>query len=333
MSERVESDNAIRPSGLTWTYWKVLPLFVLVVAFSTSHADAVCNSIQDVWVQNPSLNFGTVTVGNPKTLTAVVRNDGYPECSYNVSLNSSVPAGFRFVGYGGGFSTLGSTVGVIFELEAEQAGSYQGTVQLWFGQSGYTLTLAGQVVCPSTPTASFTSPTNGSTVTPNASGKVVLNASASDSTGIQRVDFFVDSGLVASDFTSPYTYAWPATTGSHSANAKAYSQCGTSTTSNTNSFTVVSTCNFPTVSFTSPANGATVTPNAAGKVVLSASASDASGIQKVEFYVDGGLVATDQTSPYAYAWPASSGSHSAYAKAYNNCGKNKTSNTNTFTVN
>lgn len=54
----------------------------------------------------------------------------------------------------------------------------------------------------------------------------------------------------------------------------------------------------PSVDLTAPADGATVQ----GAVDLTASASDASGVSKVEFYVDGTLLAVDTTSPYAATW-------------------------------
>ena len=54
----------------------------------------------------------------------------------------------------------------------------------------------------------------------------------------------------------------------------------------------------PTVSVTAPSAGTTV----AGTINISATASDNTGVTKVEFYVDGALKGTDITSPYTYAW-------------------------------
>jgi len=75
----------------------------------------------------------------------------------------------------------------------------------------------------------------------------------------------------------------------------------------------------PTVSIASPTNGATVK----GSVTISASASDASGIQRVEFYIDGKLKATDYTAPYTYQWNSRSvkaGTHRILVAAYDNAG-------------
>ncbi|MFX0094623.1 MAG: Ig-like domain-containing protein, partial [Candidatus Hodarchaeota archaeon] len=71
----------------------------------------------------------------------------------------------------------------------------------------------------------------------------------------------------------------------------------------------------PTVSITSPADGATV----GGTVTISASASDNVGVTKVEFYVDDVLKGTDTSSPYSYSWGTtaySDGLHDLKAIAY-----------------
>ena len=73
----------------------------------------------------------------------------------------------------------------------------------------------------------------------------------------------------------------------------------------------------PQVNFTSPPQGA----NVAGIVDLSADASDASGIAKVEFFLDaanGTLLGTDTVAPYSVPWDAgtaSLGQHTIYATA------------------
>jgi hypothetical protein len=79
----------------------------------------------------------------------------------------------------------------------------------------------------------------------------------------------------------------------------------------------------PQVSITSPVNGATVK----GTVAVIATASDPSGIQKVEFYDGATLKATDTSSPYQWSWdtvPLSvpDGWHTISAKAYSNAGHN-----------
>jgi hypothetical protein len=71
---------------------------------------------------------------------------------------------------------------------------------------------------------------------------------------------------------------------------------------------------FPSVSITSPSNGA----NVSGKVTISANAYDDKGISKVEFYVNNNLKGTVTSSPYNYEWDTTglSGSFTIKAKAF-----------------
>lgn len=76
----------------------------------------------------------------------------------------------------------------------------------------------------------------------------------------------------------------------------------------------------PTVSITSPANGATFNPG--DNIAIAAAASDSDGtVSKVEFYVDSNLISTDTTSPYNATWSnATSGNHTLTAVATDNSG-------------
>jgi hypothetical protein len=85
----------------------------------------------------------------------------------------------------------------------------------------------------------------------------------------------------------------------------------------------------PTASFTSPANGATVS----GTVTAAVNASDNNRIDKVEISLDGSLKMTDTSSPYNYSFDSkalTNGSHTLTAKAYDASGNTKTT---TITVN
>jgi len=75
----------------------------------------------------------------------------------------------------------------------------------------------------------------------------------------------------------------------------------------------------PTVSISSPANGAVVT----GRVSILATASDESRVAAVEFYVDGVLIGRDTGSPYSAGWnsrKAGSGSHTIMVRALDAAG-------------
>ncbi|MCR6495172.1 Ig-like domain-containing protein [Thermomonas sp. S9] len=72
-----------------------------------------------------------------------------------------------------------------------------------------------------------------------------------------------------------------------------------------------------------------------GTITLSASASDNVGVSKVEFWIDGVLVATDTSAPYAVTFDSttlSNGSHGLVAKAYDAAGNVGTSSSVSFSV-
>ncbi len=80
----------------------------------------------------------------------------------------------------------------------------------------------------------------------------------------------------------------------------------------------------PSVTITSPSNGATVS----GTTTVSASASDNVGVNRVEFRVDGSLKATDSSSPYSFSWDTttvSDGSHTVTANAFDAAGNSASS--------
>jgi hypothetical protein len=89
--------------------------------------------------------------------------------------------------------------------------------------------------------------------------------------------------------------------------------------------------NPPSVSITSPAEGATVT---GVNVSVFVSTTDDTGVTKVELYVDGTLKATSTSSPFTTKWnirKAFAGAHALQCKAYDVAGNNGVSQTVTVT--
>jgi len=75
----------------------------------------------------------------------------------------------------------------------------------------------------------------------------------------------------------------------------------------------------PTVSITSPVNGAVVS----GRVSIAASASDDTRVAAVEFYVNGALIGRDSGSPYSIGWnsrKAGFGNHTITVRALDAAG-------------
>lgn len=171
------------------------------------------------------------------------------------------------------------------------------------------------------PTVSITAPANSALLRGTAS----ITATASDNVGVTKVEFYVDAALKGSTTSSPYTYSWDTTTaadGSHALLAKAYdaaNNVGTSTT-----ITVTTDNTLPVASVTAPAAASYLR----GTVGITATASDASGVTQVAFYLDGGLLGTDAASPYAYSWDTSTATealHTLTVKATDTAGNVGTS--------
>jgi len=81
--------------------------------------------------------------------------------------------------------------------------------------------------------------------------------------------------------------------------------------------------NPPSVTLTSPADGATVSGTA---VDVTANASDDNGVTQVEFFVDGNSIGVDTTAPYEASWDSTSvadGSHTISATATDTIGQTR----------
>jgi hypothetical protein len=170
------------------------------------------------------------------------------------------------------------------------------------------------------PAASITAPANGATISGNGIG---FTASASDPSGIQKVRFWIDSTYLGYDSAAPYARIWNSTAftnGPHTLKIEAWDNAA-----NARSVTIgVTVSNAdavpPTVSLTSPPNGATVSGSA---VSISARAADNIAVQKVRFWVDGTYLGYDSTAPYAMSWnttTATNGAHALKVQAVDNAG-------------
>lgn len=94
----------------------------------------------------------------------------------------------------------------------------------------YRLAINYPVNDTTSPTAVITSPT-ASTVT----GTTAFNASATDNTGVSKVEFYIDGTLKTTDSTSPYSYSWDTTTASNASHVlqiNAYDTSGNVGTAN-----------------------------------------------------------------------------------------------------
>ncbi len=151
----------------------------------------------------------------------------------------------------------------------------------------------------SPPSVTITSPAEGTTV----SGIVNVTADATDDNGVTQVEFFADGASIGVDTNGAdgWSASWNTSgvsDGGHTVTATATDTIG-QTASDGISVTVDNVDEPPTVSITSPADGATVS----GTVNIVADATDDKGVTQVEFFVDGAGIGVDTNG--ADGWSAS----------------------------
>lgn len=184
------------------------------------------------------------------------------------------------------------------------------------------------------PNVAVGSPTSGATV----NAITTIAATASDPSGVAKVEFLVDGILKSTDLSPAYSYAWDTTTvanGSHSLIARATDTVGNIASSTAVTVTVNNVAVGDTVK---PVVSLTATPSSAAvgsTVALAASATDNVGVTKVEYYDGTSLLNTDTVSPYNFNWVttgASATAHSVTAKAYDAAGNSQVSTAMTVTL-
>ena len=201
--------------------------------------------------------------------------------------------------------------------------------------SNVTVTAASPSPTNQLPSVSLTAPTAGASFTAGATVSIAATASDTDGT-IAGVDFFVDSTLVRTDTTSPYTATWTAAgAGTHNITATARDDDGGTRTSTARSITVNGTGGnqAPIVSLTAPAANAVFATGSS--ITVTATASDTGGsIASVTFYAGQTMIGTaDTTSPYSRTWASvPAGTYSLTAVARDNAGATTVSSARTITV-
>ena len=152
-------------------------------------------------------------------------------------------------------------------------------------------------------------PTDGAVI----SGQIVVSADVPGT--VVAIQFKLDGGnLGLEDTVAPYSVPWDTTSasdGGHALTAVARTADGQAATGESD-ITVAnhaSDISSPSVSFTSPASGATVSST----VSVAASASDNVGVVGVQFKLDGtSLGSEDTTSPYSVSWNTTNSSNAQH---------------------
>ncbi len=184
------------------------------------------------------------------------------------------------------------------------------------------------------PSATLTAPLNGATFT--APATIPLTATATDGDGsVAKVDFYNGSTLLGTDMTNPYSFNWTSVpAGTYTLTAVATDNLGATGTSSPATVIVNPAGNNPpTVSITSPVNGATFT--APASITLQTNPQDSDGtIARVDFYSGANLIGSATASPWSFTWTGVAiGTYSLTARATDNLGAVTTSSAIGVTVN
>lgn len=150
-------------------------------------------------------------------------------------------------------------------------------------------------------------------------GAVTVAVNASDNVGVVSVELQVDGVSVGTDTQAPYEIVWDSTSvadGSRNLTAIAVDAAGNAGTSPSLSVTVDNTTpvdtTAPTVALMS------LSSPLSGTVLVSATASDDTGVTVVRFYVNDVLSDSDTVAPYEFSWDTTTvvdGSYTLRAEA------------------
>lgn len=183
------------------------------------------------------------------------------------------------------------------------------------------------------PTVSIINPQDGQQV----QNTVIVLASADDDRLVREVAFFVNGDSVHSDNLYPYNYNWITTnladSTSHSIVAKAFDQSGNWTNSEPVTVTVFPRGDRtpPVITLLYPGLGAILQ----GNIDVVVDATDDTGVDSVQFYINGVWDNTDTDAPWGFLWnttPLDSGLYTLYMKAYDPAGNVGTAGPLNFTV-
>ena len=137
------------------------------------------------------------------------------------------------------------------------------------------------------------------------------------------MEFYLNGILQSTVSAAPFSYEWSASdlpNGSYSIAAKAYDETGSVGQSAAVTVTVKNPepdKTAPTVTLASPATNSTVT----GTTVINAAASDDRAVTRVDYFLNGALRASSNTSLYGFAWDTKADNNGGYTIAAGNMGE------------
>ena len=160
--------------------------------------------------------------------------------------------------------------------------------------------------------------------------RVIVTALAADDVGVRQVEFFADRASIGTDTNAAGGWSISWNTRNVNNGRRTVHAVATDTNGQTTSDSIVVTVDndlFPSVTITSPRDGATI--YGVGIVVVSANATDDDDVEQVEFFVDGSTIGIDAigSNGWSAVWNptrATIGSHTLRAVATDSTGQTTT---------
>lgn len=173
------------------------------------------------------------------------------------------------------------------------------------------------------PVVSITSPADGASFPLNSS--ITMTADASDPDGaVTQVRFYEGNNILGAASSGPYSVTTVLSPGSHVLTAMAIDNSGAFTLSTSITITVQSGNTPPSVTITSPSDGASFP--AGSSIAISATANDPDGtVAQVQFFDGATSLGVATSSPYSVTTVLAAGGHMLTAVATDNLGATGTS--------
>jgi Bacterial Ig domain len=300
----------------------------------------IVGSLPSVGITSPA-SGATLSAGAPTSLTATATDT-------NTDISGN-PVGIQSVTFFQDGNSVGSAVGLpgvssytitfnpVQKIDATTGQPVASTIyavatdNLGFQATSQTITVkvntgagGGGVTVGTPPTVTLTAPVNNANVTVNQ--PVTFAATASAPNGyVQSVSFLVDSTVVGTASSYPYTFSWtPKNLGFYNIVAQVIGNLGDKVNSTQTTVYVVAPP-VPTVSITAPSAGSILTVNS--PITITASATSSTGtISQVQFFSNGSSIGTVTSPPYSISYtPSSTGIYNFTATATDYANQTSTS--------
>ena len=325
-------------NAVNYAWNKGAVIFAAAANYSTStpYYPAACNNVVAVSATTSSdtiasfSNYGSwIDISAPGVSILTTNNEGGYSSWSGTSFSSPISAGLGALIMSVNPTLTNAQVVDIIEKNADDIGTPGFDPDFGYGRINVYKSVSSAVnTVPepdvTAPSVSISSPAGGSTVT----GSVTVSVSATDNTGVSKVELYVNGTLYASDTTGPYNFSWDTAnlyTGYYELEAFAYDSSGnkgqssrvTVYASNSYSYDTIN----PAVTILSPLNNSYISR----KVRIKISASDNVGINRIEFYIDGVLknIISANSTTYTWTWNTtneSNGTHIIMVEVFDSAG-------------